>query len=535
MVGVEFLGGGGGSKQKIAMFGFIQFGTKEPDSRKCILQMSLERIKQLLKSPEGTRLEFKEAASALPKNLFETICAMLNRDGGDILLGVTDQRKVIGIDAAVVEKMSIELAQLSNNPNKLDPTFGITPQVYQLGGKFVLHVQLPSSSQVHKTNGRVFDRNHEGDFHLTQSLRIGELYNRKRGVYSEGKILPFLKATDLDLSLLVYVRNLIRNRDAGHRWLVLSDEELLRSAGLWQQDYQTGDEGFIMAAALLLGKPEVIQNVLPHYRIDALVRTRMVDRYDDRLAISGNLLEAYRQLMGFVERHLPDVFFLDGSQRISIRAQIFREVIANVLVHREYMNALPCTLIVYPDRVEIKNASVPAMQGQIDPRSFFSHPKNPRIAGFFREIGFVEELGTGVRNVSRLTRLYAGGKSAVFIEGDVFKTMIPLPGLGIVAQLESAFGQSTLMGMLGDLAGNEPMRARILSLVKMIAEGDRTKVAALMQRLEVSERTIKDYLKRLVQTEVLVYEGSKKTGGYLLHPSFIEKISEGGPKPADAS
>jgi ATP-dependent DNA helicase RecG len=61
--------------------------------------MNEERIKQLLQQPEGLRLEFKEAKAALPSNLFETICAFLNRSGGDILLGVADDGTVIGIAA----------------------------------------------------------------------------------------------------------------------------------------------------------------------------------------------------------------------------------------------------------------------------------------------------------------------------------------------------------------------------------------------------------------------------------------------------
>jgi ATP-dependent DNA helicase RecG len=520
-------------EQKNGMFGGIDLIENGPVFLKKGASMSLERIKQLLKSPEGTRLEYKEAASALPKNLFETICAMLNRDGGDILLGVNDQRQVLGVAADKIEKMLIEFAQLVNNPNKLDPTFGLVLNTYQLNGKYVLHIQVPASSQVHRTNGRVFDRNHEGDFLLSQSGRIGELYNRKRGVYSEGRILPFLKPTDLDLGLLGRVRNLIRNRDAAHRWLSLDDDELLRSAGLWQRDFQTGEAGLTLAAVLLLGKEVTIRNVLPHFKIDALLRVKHVDRYDDRMSITGNLLNAYDLLMGFVERHLPDGFYLDGSQRVSLRTQIFREVIANVLVHREYTNAVPCELTIYLDRVEVKNASVPAMQGPIDPRSFYSHPKNPRIASFFKEIGRVEELGTGVRNVSRLSKLYAGGRSAVFVEGDIFKTVIPLPGIGVVAQLAREEGQSLLIETLGELAGNEPMQGRMIALVQLVAQGDLVKVAALMQRLEVSERTIKDYLKRLTHVEVLAYEGSKKTGGYALHPAFVERMSEAMPKPAD--
>jgi hypothetical protein len=36
--------------------------------------MNLERIRKLLKQKENIRLEFKEARSALPDNLFDTIC-----------------------------------------------------------------------------------------------------------------------------------------------------------------------------------------------------------------------------------------------------------------------------------------------------------------------------------------------------------------------------------------------------------------------------------------------------------------------------
>ena len=49
--------------------------------------MNTERTKRLLKQKENIHIEFKEAGTALPGNLFESICAMLNRDGGDILLG----------------------------------------------------------------------------------------------------------------------------------------------------------------------------------------------------------------------------------------------------------------------------------------------------------------------------------------------------------------------------------------------------------------------------------------------------------------
>lgn len=94
--------------------------------------MNPERIKRLLKEKENVRLEFKEATTALPGNLFETICAMLNREGGDILLGVTDKGIVQGVYEGAVSKMITDLVNLSNNPQKLDPPFILFPRYMTL-------------------------------------------------------------------------------------------------------------------------------------------------------------------------------------------------------------------------------------------------------------------------------------------------------------------------------------------------------------------------------------------------------------------
>ncbi len=48
----------------------------------------MDRINQLLKQKESINLEFKEAKRDVPKDLYETVCAFLNREGGIILLGV---------------------------------------------------------------------------------------------------------------------------------------------------------------------------------------------------------------------------------------------------------------------------------------------------------------------------------------------------------------------------------------------------------------------------------------------------------------
>jgi ATP-dependent DNA helicase RecG len=127
----------------------------------------------------------------------------------------------------------------------------------------------------------------------------------------------------------------------------------------------------------------------------------------------------------FVAKHLNDKFYLEGEQRINLRDKIYREAISNLLIHREFSNPFPAKLIIESKRVYIENANKPHGNGIIDPEDFSPYPKNPKIAKFFKEIGWVDELGSGVRNIYKYNKIYAGADPE-FVEGNIFKTIIPL-------------------------------------------------------------------------------------------------------------
>ncbi|MDR1978647.1 MAG: ATP-binding protein, partial [Synergistaceae bacterium] len=47
-------------------------------------------LKELIQKGEGVDLEFKTCRNQLNRDVYETVCAFLNRYGGTILLGVRD-------------------------------------------------------------------------------------------------------------------------------------------------------------------------------------------------------------------------------------------------------------------------------------------------------------------------------------------------------------------------------------------------------------------------------------------------------------
>ena len=85
-------------------------------------------------------------------------------------------------------------------------------------------------------------------------------------------------------------------------------------------DRVTGEQGFNLAAVMLLGYDDVILDIVPTYMTDALLRRINVDRYDDREIVQTNLIESYERLMEFGHKHLPDKFFLEDWKMTRERA-----------------------------------------------------------------------------------------------------------------------------------------------------------------------------------------------------------------------
>lgn len=305
-----------------------------------------KKINKLLSQSEGLRLEFKKAKTELPSNLFETICAFLNRSGGDILLGVTDDRIIEGVDPNAAENLCKNIVNLSNNPQLLYPAFLLNAELIKYDNKTLIHIFVPSSSMVHRYKNKIYDRSVDGDFELKTDEQIKQAYSRKSSNYSENQIYPFLKEEHFVEGIVEQTRKMIRGNRPNHPWNILTNLEFYKTTGLYRIDLSSGMEGFTMSALLLFGRDEIIQSAIPHYKTDALLKVHDVDRYDDRENIRCNLIDAYQRLMSFVEKHLPDKFYMQGIQRTSLREKIFREIIANILIHREYNNAYHASLVI---------------------------------------------------------------------------------------------------------------------------------------------------------------------------------------------
>ena len=471
-----------------------------------------EELKKLITNGESETVEFKSAAKGVPQSMFETICAFLNRNGGIILLGVNDDKEVTGINPEKAETFCKEIVNLSNNPQKLFPSFLLKAEVIEFDGKIIIYVYVPQSSQVHKCNGKVYDRSADGDFVVISDEMIKNMYIRKSSFYSETTIYPYLIEDYFVPGIVKKTRELIKRNRPNHPWNELSDKDFFVSSGLYRKDISSGKEGFTLAALLLFGKEEYIISAIPHYKTDAIVRKVDLNRYDDRITLRCNLIESLDKLMDFIEKHLPDKFYLEGITRISLRDIIFREIIVNFLIHREFTNGYPATLIIKSDHIETKNANKPHNYGKLIPGNFEPFPKNPNISKIFTQMGHSEELGTGIRNVYDYIEQYSGSTNVDFSEKDVFIVKVPL-------------NDGTLDGTLDDAAQKTAQKTvektveKILDIIKKKPEITQDQIAEIVG---ISRRGIEWNLKKLKESGILKRVGGRKTG----HWEIIENKEE---------
>lgn len=103
-----------------------------------------------------------------------------------------------------------------------------------------------------------------------------------------------------------------------------------------------------------------------------------------------------------------------------LRANIFREIIANLCVHREYASNEAGFFEIFTDQVRTCNATKftsSLRTGSISIDELENYTKNPLLFKVFRELGWGEELGSGSRNIKKFAPLYYS-KSVIEIIND---------------------------------------------------------------------------------------------------------------------
>lgn len=378
---------------------------------------------------EDTTLEFKNYQTKLGFDIFDTVCSFSNRDGGLIIIGVeNDTKSIVGVPLEKIDQMQREFANNCSNEELFDSKLSCSLEEVKLDDNVSLLVaEIAPTPYVLRFNNKVFDRNGDADQDITNNKDlIQKIEIRKAKIKTEDELFEHCSISDLRVDLIDRVRKYAVQNNPNHPWKIMSDEELLKSTGLMAKSMSTGKFGIRLAAILLFGKDETISSVCTANKTDCLKRVDDTERYDDRDLITTNLLDTYDRMTSFVKKHLDDHFELDENAiRYSSRDRLFREAIVNSIIHREYLGTNYARMIIEKDKVVFENNCIPMKNGRITLENVEPLSRNPRIAQVFREIGFADELGSGIIKMYKYNNVYCNGEPEL-LDGNMFKTIIPL-------------------------------------------------------------------------------------------------------------
>jgi ATP-dependent DNA helicase RecG len=213
--------------------------------------METRKFASVLAVGENIATEFKRCGGKPEADTYETICSFLNRFGGDLFLGVTDDGIVLGVPDRAAQDIVKNIIKTVSNSEAFTPTVYLAPEVMEYESKTVVYVHVPPSSEVHSFKKVIYDRIDDADVRVTATSQIAAMYIRKQSILTEKKVYPYVKDEDLRFDLLPRVRQMAVNRHLGHSLENMSDIELLQSAGLVGEDKETGAKGYNLAGSIV--------------------------------------------------------------------------------------------------------------------------------------------------------------------------------------------------------------------------------------------------------------------------------------------
>lgn len=188
----------------------------------------------------------------------------------------------------------------------------------------------------------------------------------------------------------------------------------------------------------------------------------------------------------------------------------------------------------------VENANRATKEGFITVDNLEPNPKNPIIAVFFRNIGYADQLGSGVRKLFKYCKFYSG-KEPEFVEGDVFRIIVPLDE-------EYSFDYESITGNRSAIEKNDniknveevPIETEEVPIVNLstqqrtifqfVKENGKITSSQVETLLEVKQRRARSILSGMVDLGILERQGSYRRTTYVLKDEFRNQELEFGIK-----
>ena len=356
-----------------------------------------------MRQNEGRRLEFKKQLPA-GNELAKTIVAFANDAGGDILIGVNDDKSLVGLAEDELPRIEEQLCSMIYDncyPAILPEITFVTHEGVHMLRVHIYRGSMPpyylrKLGRSEGTYVRVGSTNRRADVEL-----IAELERSRRRVAYDSEILPDKPANEL--SLQSFSRIFKEKTGEELTAQTLRKMELVRE--------EQGVE-YPTRALVLLSDDEMRTQYFSNARIEcARFKGTSAEVFIDRKTIDSPLAQQAEEAYEFVLRHINESAEVQGVYTVTrwqYPIKAIREVIRNAVVHRQYSReGMNVKVAIYDDMVEITSPGL--LPPSIDYSAMTSRQsdaRNKTLAGVFKKLGIIDQWGNGLTLIAEELKQY---------------------------------------------------------------------------------------------------------------------------------
>lgn len=355
--------------------------------------MEAHQLKELIKNGENQEVEFKQAWPS-QETIGRVICSLANTSGGVLLVGVSDDGKVAGIEKKNLDKLQKIIAEANHS---ISPIPIISVDTHTIYGKEVVMVavQRAKDNTYYTFQGAIFIRMGSTTHRLEGQTQLDYLRHRQILSFDE-TIDETATIEDIDKHK---VEDYLKARGQQNYFRDHTLEDFLVSNKLALNEHKK--LSIKNATLVLFGKNPTLFHPQIEVKLVQFAGEEPVDILDYRL-IQTDLVSTIKQSIDFLQSKLAKRVKIESARRTEeyeYPISVIREAVVNAITHRDYFSKDSIQISLYANRLEITSPG--SLPSELTKELFgtISIQRNPIIYRILRDLGYVEGLGTGIPRI----------------------------------------------------------------------------------------------------------------------------------------
>ena len=463
-----------------------------------MMTLTKEKVLALIAKGEGQRIEFKRSPAELKTGVRST-AAMASTDGGHVLFGVRNDGTIQGVKIGNQTKERVVQTITDNT----DPTLYPSVDYVDLDGKIVIVVSVEESdNKPHLAYGQAYKRVGASTRKMDQAEYERRLLQRRqlqrRQPPFDQQLVEGASYADLDEAK---VRGFLRRRQEAYPDATQPTAPLLQVVTEMLEGARERDGELVPTWTGLLFFGQNPQRFLPRSEVKlARFQGTTMLAFIDRLIAHGALPEMLDEAERFIRRNTRTAMKVVEFESVQVSEYPYdavREALVNAMAHRDYGHSSGIQVNIFDDRLEVMSpgeALIPLsdLEG--------AHvTRNETLCRRFRDIGEMEQFGTGIAKMKRLMREHGLTEPTFEERSSFFKVTFQGPGDRILDLVPRAGVVD-----LRELGLNE---RQIEALRLMVNEGMDFTNERYRERFNVSQATAYRDLLQLVEKDLIQERG----------------------------